>query len=208
MRAHPNPDKLGAAISEVKGKFDAVDAARKSEDAATTTMTAKRGALEKLGAKTSKLETTYGSQRATLSPLSGRRLAPMPDCSWTGKRSPSGPPPLPMSRRIRDQGGGCSRRAPADGADPDPGADRRVCRTELDVSGTVVEALTALAEAGANAEAESRRITHAMAEAKEKSAQVKGLDRQAEVASELRGLLEVEPFPQLGWSPKPWSSWY
>lgn len=196
VKAHPDPEKLAAAISEVKGKFDVLDAARKAEDAATTTMMTKQGAVEKLGAKTSKLETTYGSQRdavAAIGPPARTDASLLVD--WEAIAV--------WATGAAEVQNDLATKAAAEAAEHLRAAQTQTkvlidgcAELELNVSGTVVEVLTTLAEAGANAESEARRISDAMAEAKEKTAQVKGLDEQAEVASTLRGLLRSNRFPE------------
>jgi exonuclease SbcC len=196
VKAHPDPDKLAATTSEVSGKLDALDSARKAEDAAATAITAKQGVVEKLGAKTSQLETTYGGQRdavAALGPPARTDAALLVDWEalafWAGGA-------VEVQENLATKAASAVAEHMAVAQTQTTALIDGCAELELDVSGTVVEVLTTLAEAGASAEAESRRITDAIAESKEKTTQVKGLDEQAEVASLLRAVLRSNRFPE------------
>ena len=196
IESHPDLAKLEATVALTKEKLDALDDARKNEDAAGAATREKQGALEKLGTKSAILKSTYGTQRDTVAALA----PPAPDnvdmlADWEALAQWAAAT-IPIQVAAADK-------AVAATAENRNKAQVQIqllidgcTELDLDVTGDVVVVLTALVKAGAEAEAEIRRITGAIDEAKDLEGKIKDLDELAEVAFTLRGLLRANKFPE------------
>jgi len=196
IKAHPELEKVTIAIAETKEKLDALAAIRKAEDGAAGGVETKKKALEKLGEKSAALQTTYGAQRdtvAVLEPPAPTNAGLLTDWETLARWAAAAVP-------VQEEAAGKAASSAADHRATAQSQTQELLDEctglGVEVIGDIVAVLTALAQAGAEAEAESGRISDAIAETKELSAKVKELDEQAEVASALRGLLRANRFPE------------
>jgi exonuclease SbcC len=196
VKAFPDLEKLNALLATTKAQLDAVTAARRSEDKTSTAVQTKRLDLEKLGAKTKSLQTSYGAQRDTvvvLEPPAPTHTDLLSDwealVEWASAA-------IPVQIAAVEA-------AAKEAAIYRESAQRQTqvlldacAELEVPVFGDVVAVLQALAQAQAEAKGLLTKIEDAMAEAKSLAGQVLQLDEEAAVASALRGLLRANKFPE------------
>jgi exonuclease SbcC len=196
VAAYPAREPLQLLIGEVQAKNDALASARLNEDSWTATCDERQGSANNLVAKAAGFQTSYDSQRdsvAVLGPPEAKHTDLLSDwdslAGWAAE-----------ARVAQDKvGSGAATRAQAHRQAAADLVRELVARCqELDISaeGDVVNVLTALTEASAQAESRVTTINQAINDNKALEEEITKLVEEAEVASALRTLLRADHFPE------------